>query len=167
MPYVNNNKNGGSDEGEHDDIKAKEELLAALQGAGDGDKTNDKVGYDDADDGEGVEMEQLTIHASSSSNDIFVHAQKKNDTDSTPPADSTQHSYLSSSSNNNSRQKKKLGWAHRFNFVVGIVHTNYEAYARQYGIGASLIAAPAIVALSALCMRAYCHQIIKLSEFLY
>ena len=166
MPYVNNNKNGGSDEGEHDDIKAKEELLAALHGAGDGDKTNDKVGYDDADDGEGVEMEQLTIHASSSSNDIFVHAQKKNDTDSTPPADSTQHSYLSSSSNNNSRQKKKLGWAHRFNFVVGIVHTNYEAYARQYGIGASLIAAPAIGALSALCMRAYCHQIIKLSDTL-
>ena len=72
MPYVNNNKNGGSDEGEHDDIKAKEELLAALQGEGDGDKTNDKVGYDDADDGEGVEMEQLTIHASSSSTEREV-----------------------------------------------------------------------------------------------
>jgi len=49
---------------------------------------------------------------------------------------------------------------------VGIVHTNYEEYARQYGIGASLIAAPAIGALSALTMRAYCHQVIKLSNTL-
>lgn len=60
----------------------------------------------------------------------------------------------------------KLGWTHRFQFVVGIVHTNYEEYARQYGIGASLIAAPAIGALSALTMRAYCHQVIKLSNTL-
>ena len=60
----------------------------------------------------------------------------------------------------------KLGWTHRFLFVVGIVHTNYEEYARQYGIGASLIAAPAIGALSALTMRAYCHQVIKLSNTL-
>jgi len=60
----------------------------------------------------------------------------------------------------------KFGWTHRFLFVVGIVHTNYEEYARQYGIGASLIAAPAIGALSALTMRAYCHQVIKLSNTL-
>jgi hypothetical protein len=60
----------------------------------------------------------------------------------------------------------KLGWTHRFRFVVGIVHTNYEAYARQYGIGASLIAAPAIGAVSALTIRAYCHQVIKLSDTL-
>lgn len=64
------------------------------------------------------------------------------------------------------RINNKLGWAHRFQFVVGIVHTNYEEYARQYGIGASLIAAPAIGALSALTMRAYCHQVIKLSNTL-
>jgi len=63
-------------------------------------------------------------------------------------------------------QYNKLGWTHRFLFVVGIVHTNYEEYARQYGIGASLIAAPAIGALSALTMRAYCHQVIKLSNTL-
>ena len=60
----------------------------------------------------------------------------------------------------------KLGWTHRFRFVVGIVHTNYEAYARQYGVGASLIAAPAIGALSAMVTRAYCHQVIKLSDTL-
>ena len=64
------------------------------------------------------------------------------------------------------RINNKLGWTHRFQFVVGIVHTNYEEYARQYGIGASLIAAPAIGALSALTMRAYCHQVIKLSNTL-
>jgi hypothetical protein len=64
------------------------------------------------------------------------------------------------------QQLTKLGWTHRFNFVVGIVHTNYEEYARQYGIGASLIAAPAIGALSALTMRAHCHQVIKLSNTL-
>ena len=163
MPFVKNNEHDESDEGDKDDIKVKEELLDALQGGGDGDKTNDKLS---SDNGEGVEMEQLAIPASSSSNDIVVHAQKKNNTTSTPPADSIQHSSLSASSNNNSGQKKKLGWAHRFNFVIGIVHTNYEAYARQYGIGASLIAAPAIGALSALCVRAYCHQIIKLSDTL-
>jgi len=63
-------------------------------------------------------------------------------------------------------EKAKLGWTHRFNFVVGIVHTNYEAYARQYGIGASLIGAPAIGAMSALTIRAYCHQVVKLSDTL-
>jgi hypothetical protein len=60
----------------------------------------------------------------------------------------------------------KLGWTHRFRFVVGIVHTNYEAYARQYGVGAAIIAAPAIGAISALTIRAYCHQVIKLSDTL-
>lgn len=63
-------------------------------------------------------------------------------------------------------EKAKLGWTHRFRFVVGVVHTNYEEYARQYGIGASLIAAPAIGAMSALAMRAHCHQVIKLSDTL-
>ncbi|KAL3826872.1 hypothetical protein ACHAXA_000840 [Cyclostephanos tholiformis] len=63
-------------------------------------------------------------------------------------------------------QRHKLGWTHRFRFVVGIVHTNYEEYARQYGIGASLIAAPAIGAVSALTIRAHCHQVIKLSDTL-
>ena len=69
-------------------------------------------------------------------------------------------------SNVDNMEQNKLGWTHRFLFVVGIVHTNYEEYARQYGIGASLIAAPAIGALSALTMRAYCHQVIKLSNTL-
>jgi hypothetical protein len=63
-------------------------------------------------------------------------------------------------------EAKKLGWTHRFRFVLGIVHTNYEEYARQYGIGVSLIAAPAIGAISALIIRAHCHQVIKLSNTL-
>ena len=63
-------------------------------------------------------------------------------------------------------EKSKLGWTFRFRFVVGIVHTNYEEYARQYGIGASLIAAPAIGAVSALTIRAHCHKVIKLSDTL-
>ena len=62
--------------------------------------------------------------------------------------------------------KAKLGWTHRFRFVVGIVHTNYEAYARQYGVGASLIAAPTVGAMSALTIRAHCHQVVKLSDTL-
>ncbi|KAL7545563.1 hypothetical protein ACHAWF_008914 [Thalassiosira exigua] len=63
-------------------------------------------------------------------------------------------------------RKSKLGWTHRFRFVAGVVHTNYEAYARQFNVGASLIAAPAIGAFSALTIRAHCHQVIKLSDTL-
>ena len=60
----------------------------------------------------------------------------------------------------------KLGWTHRFRYVVGVVHTNYEAYASRYGIGAQLIAGPAIGAVSALTIRAHCHQVVKLSDAL-
>jgi len=114
---------------------------------------------------EGVELiEQLTISESGeSTNDIIAQLSQEQPSSHTTTATSEDNVANSSSNNNN---LKKLGWTHRFNFVVGIVHTNYEAYARQYGIGASLIAAPAIGALSALCMRAYCHQIIKLSDTL-
>jgi len=79
---------------------------------------------------------------------------------------SKQQQQLHQANNKKYIEKAKLGWTHRFNFVVGIVHTNYEAYARQYGIGASLIAGPAIGAMSALAIRAYCHEVIKLSDTL-
>ena len=59
-----------------------------------------------------------------------------------------------------------LGWANKFRFVVGICHTNYAAYVRQYGIGASVIAAPVITAFNSLVVRAYCHKVIKLSGIL-
>ena len=64
------------------------------------------------------------------------------------------------------RSEKKLnelGWAHKFKFVVGVIHTNYSAYMKQYGIGTTIVAAPAINALSAMVVRAYCHKVIRLS----
>lgn len=60
----------------------------------------------------------------------------------------------------------QLGWARKFRFVVGICHTNYAAYVKQYGIGASIIAAPVIAAFNSLVVRAYCHRVIKLSGVL-
>jgi hypothetical protein len=59
-----------------------------------------------------------------------------------------------------------LGWAHKFKHVVGILHTNYAAYVKQYGMGTSLITAPALNALSSLVVRAYCHRVIRLSSTL-
>ena len=56
-----------------------------------------------------------------------------------------------------------LGWASKFKFVVGVIHTNYAAYMKQYGIGTSLVGAPAISAMSAMVVRAYCHRVIRLS----
>ena len=61
----------------------------------------------------------------------------------------------------NNNNLNKLGWTHRFRYVVGIVHTNYEEYARQYGIGVSLLAAPAVGAISALNIRAHCHKVLS------
>jgi digalactosyldiacylglycerol synthase len=54
----------------------------------------------------------------------------------------------------------------QFRFVVGILHTNYGAYIRQYGMGTSLVTAPALNALSALVIKAYCHRVIRLSSTL-
>ena len=57
----------------------------------------------------------------------------------------------------------ELGWTHKFNFVVGIIHTNYSAYMKQYGLGSSIIGAPALGAMSSMVVRAYCHKVIRLS----
>lgn len=70
------------------------------------------------------------------------------------------------SSGINGNSNYRLGWAHKFRFVVGICHTNYAAYVKRYGIGASVIAAPAITAFNALVVRAYCNRVIKLSDTL-
>lgn len=66
----------------------------------------------------------------------------------------------------NGKPNYRLGWTHKFRFVVGICHTNYAAYVKRYGIGASVIAAPAITAFNALVVRAYCNRVIKLSDTL-
>uniref|UniRef100_A0A7S4V6D4 Digalactosyldiacylglycerol synthase n=2 Tax=Ditylum brightwellii TaxID=49249 RepID=A0A7S4V6D4_9STRA len=55
-------------------------------------------------------------------------------------------------------------WTKKFNFTVGIVHTNYKAYAGAQ-IGGT-IAAPVISGMSTLVVRAYCNKIIKLSPVL-
>jgi len=59
-----------------------------------------------------------------------------------------------------------IGWTAKFNYVVGILHTNYSAYMRQYGLGASIVTASALQAISTLCVRAYTHRLIRLSDTL-
>ena len=60
-----------------------------------------------------------------------------------------------------------IGWMAKFNHVVGIIHTNYPAYARA-GVmrGSRTIASRTIHALSKLVCRSYCHKIVKLSNTL-
>lgn len=59
-----------------------------------------------------------------------------------------------------------IGWTAKFTYVVGILHTNYSAYMRQYGLGASIVTASALQALSSICVRAYTHKLIRLSDTL-
>ena len=60
-----------------------------------------------------------------------------------------------------------VGWIPKFNHVVGILHTNYAAYIRQYGAyGASFVQAKALNALSAMVITGYCHKCIRLSPTL-
>lgn len=63
-------------------------------------------------------------------------------------------------------KKARFGWKFKFKYVVGILHTNYEMYIRQYGIGTSFIAAPVLSSLSSLVVQAYCHRVIRLSATL-
>lgn len=64
------------------------------------------------------------------------------------------------------REKALVGWTAKFKYVVGILHTNYSAYMRQYGLGASLVTASALGGLSSLVVRAYTHRLIRLSDTL-
>lgn len=59
-----------------------------------------------------------------------------------------------------------IGWTAKFSYVVGILHTNYSAYMRQYGLGASIVTSNALQALSSVCVRAYTHRLIRLSDTL-
>lgn len=56
------------------------------------------------------------------------------------------------------------GWTKRYNYVLGIIHTNYDQYATQHYSG--LWTAPAIRLMSSAMVRAYCHKVIKLSDVL-
>jgi len=60
-----------------------------------------------------------------------------------------------------------LGWAFKFRHVVGILHTNYADYVRQYGLmGTSILTATALNSLSSMVVKAYCHRVIRLSATL-
>jgi digalactosyldiacylglycerol synthase len=52
-------------------------------------------------------------------------------------------------------------WTEKFKHVVGIIHTNYFAYAQEQP--AALIRAPGMKLLCAWMIRAHCHRVIKLS----
>ena len=56
------------------------------------------------------------------------------------------------------------GWAKKFNFSTGIIHTNYVSYASSQYHG--LWTAPALALMSSAMIRAYCHKVIKLSGVL-
>ena len=73
----------------------------------------------------------------------------------------------SAASDNDATGDGPLGWAQKFHHSVGILHTNYDAYLRQYaGMGTSVVAAPALNGLSSLVVRAYCRRVIRLSDAL-
>ena len=60
-----------------------------------------------------------------------------------------------------------LGWSFKFRHVVGILHTNYADYVRQYGLmGTSILTATALNSLSSMVVKAYCHRVIRLSATL-
>jgi hypothetical protein len=62
------------------------------------------------------------------------------------------------------RAPGRESWRDRFGHVIGIVHTNYKAYARNHYSG--LLTGPLVGALSSLMVRAYCDKVVKLSPVL-
>ena len=62
------------------------------------------------------------------------------------------------------RAPGKASWRQRFSHVVGIVHTNYRAYAQAHASG--LVTGPLVGALFASLVRAYCDKVVKLSDVL-
>lgn len=57
-------------------------------------------------------------------------------------------------------------WTSKFSFVVGIIHTNYKAYAANANAIVGPVAATFVSGASTLMVRAYCHKVIKLSAVL-
>eukprot|EP00903_Cladosiphon_okamuranus_P020106 g18463.t1 len=55
-------------------------------------------------------------------------------------------------------------WLKKFEYVVGIIHTNYQFYARMESHGR--VKKPIVRAACAFTVRAHCHRIIKLSDAL-
>lgn len=57
------------------------------------------------------------------------------------------------------------GWTQQFEYVVGIIHTNYKEYAATSHYS-GLWTAPALAMICSAMVRAYCHKVIKLSDAL-
>lgn len=57
------------------------------------------------------------------------------------------------------------GWTQQFQYVVGIIHTNYKEYAASSHYS-GLWTAPALAMICSAMVRAYCHRVIKLSDAL-
>ena len=66
---------------------------------------------------------------------------------------------------NHSTERSSKSWSEKFHHVVGIVHTNYPAYARGQGT-TGLLTSPTIHTLSSAIVRSYCHKVILLSDTL-
>lgn len=62
------------------------------------------------------------------------------------------------------RAPGRQSWRDVFPHVIGIVHTNYKAYARHHYSG--LVTGPLVGAMSSWMVRAYCDKVIKLSSVL-
>ncbi|KAL7539210.1 hypothetical protein ACHAWF_006340, partial [Thalassiosira exigua] len=56
-------------------------------------------------------------------------------------------------------------WSSKFRHCVGIVHTNYKAYARDHA-PAGFLAAPLLAGVNSLVVQANCHRVVKLSGVL-
>lgn len=57
-----------------------------------------------------------------------------------------------------------LPWTTKFQHVVGIIHTNYKAYARCHPSG--MVASPLCSTACSFLARSHCHRIVKLSDTL-
>lgn len=62
------------------------------------------------------------------------------------------------------RAPGRESWRDKFPHVIGVVHTNYKAYARNHYSG--ILTGPLVGALSSLMVRAYCDKVVKLSPVL-
>jgi digalactosyldiacylglycerol synthase len=56
-------------------------------------------------------------------------------------------------------------WRDKFCHCVGIIHTNYKAYARDHA-PVGFLAAPLLAGVNSLVVQANCHRVVKLSDVL-
>jgi len=56
-------------------------------------------------------------------------------------------------------------WSSKFSHCVGVIHTNYKAYARDHA-KAGFVAAPLLAGVNSLVVQANCHRVVKLSGVL-